>query len=209
MVLNSSIAPCIRGLFRTCRPVAICPTVRAIVIAAFHGMFGRWSRPHIGIEGFKGRPLHHNASPTIIMIGIIARICAPIFHCIEDKILRGSTFAVRQFQACNAFTLCTFTTDGPSLTQQAALDRFPCPTVADDPPAYNPMRAIRRTSLNQQPTKPLPRQINVVRWRHDTISLKIVSDPSMKDVAAREGQAIQKPLSRPRWKSPSHTQSIA
>lgn len=118
VVGNESVPTGIVGLLNIIRPSAIIRRVRPITIDTFNRVFRRWSRPHVGIEVFKGvlPPVAHDDTSTAVMFvypgfGVVApRLDTDpniVFWSVRHSVCGAVSLNAFRRQAATAFRVAT------------------------------------------------------------------------------------------------------
>lgn len=122
------------GLLKFSRPTAIVGCVVAVVVLAVQGVFGAWSRTHVGVEVFKGvHPAVANpdAPTSISVVSLILGLDNPGLHATPNKIFcalrhtMGSASCPHGSSATGAST-----TNGVSSCQVGSQNRGFIPALA-------------------------------------------------------------------------------
>lgn len=104
----SARAAIVRLLFR-CGPVAIIRRVTGVVLAALNRVMSRWSRTHVGIEGWEIVPAvtNRDASAAIVLPTVSFRIGTAPFHQRPYAIFSRCSQAVCGFHRLHDFSMNT------------------------------------------------------------------------------------------------------
>lgn len=136
---QSHVAAVVQGLLLRRRPAAILLAIGAGIVHTIQRS-ALWPWPHILEKRCKtGAPTvaDRNATPTVICVGLIIRIVAPLFHRIPEVVFRSMMQAVRRHQSGRDFPMQAATTARP-ISERLATDNLFGAAIASAYPPWAP-----------------------------------------------------------------------
>lgn len=159
---NKSVVSFVAVLLATSRPVHIGRFVISVVVSSLQGVSLTWASAHIGeeiLKRFQPPITHSNPAPSVVGIGLVGFVVAPLFHATPNSPFGAIAHAVLSATCNRKLARETAATPGPSLDHVAAANNTLFTAVATAEPEVARGSTLAGISENDETTKATPRKV--------------------------------------------------